>query len=95
MSRGVLKQYIEFQKYQFELKYQKDFRAVIVSNAVLFILMFEILVRSDQFQTKESWMMIGLAFLSMTIVVFTFVYVRKRAKFLNHLSSLFKQYNVA
>ena len=90
MTKNDFKYLIEIEKYQFELKYQKDFRSIIVSSAGLFILILELFLRQEIVLTKSQmiWSLIGL---SIVVVISAGFYLAKRNIFLKRINYLIKK----
>lgn len=90
MTKNDFKYLIEIEKYQFELKYQKDFRSIIVSSAGLFILILELFLRKEIILTKSQmiWSLIGL---SLVVVISAGFYLVKRNIFLKRINYLIKK----
>jgi len=90
MTKNDFKYLIEIEKYQFELKYQKDFRSIIVASAGLFILILELFLRQEIFLTKSQIILILLG-ISIVVVISVGFYLAMRSVFLRRIKYLLKK----
>lgn len=90
MIKEDVKYLIEIEKYQFELKYQKDFRSIIVGSAGLFILILELFLRKDIAFSKSQmvWILTGI---SIVVVISAGFYLVMRSVFLKRINYLMKK----
>jgi len=88
MTKRDIKYLIEQKKYEFELKYQKDFRSVILAFSALTILVLELFLRGEIAIINKGYVILAIILLVLTLAISIGVYILKQISFFKEIYQL-------
>ena len=92
MDKQDIRFKIELEQYEFELKYGKDFKGFIIWVAGIIALLTQGLLSGTFSANLIKWIVLILGGSAAILLVSSFLYLKKRNEFLEHIKQLTRQY---